>query len=61
MSQLIAEKTSVADLIRNKLNQTNLSLAETIKKHTLAIARSKVLEKKEHAKKPNGPKGWNQT
>ena len=45
MSQLIAEKTSVADLIRNKLNQTNLSLAETIKKHTLAIARSKVLEK----------------
>ena len=46
MSQLIAEKTSVADLIRNKLNQTNLSLAETIKKHTLAIARSKVLEKR---------------
>ena len=46
MSQLIAEKTSVADLIRNKLNQTNLSLAETIKKHTLEIARSKVLEKR---------------
>ncbi len=46
MSQLIAEKTSVADLIRNKLDQTNLSLAETIKKHTLAIARSKVLEKR---------------
>ena len=46
MSQLIAEKTSVAELIRNKLDQTNLSLAETIKKHTLAIARSKVLEKR---------------
>ncbi len=46
MSQLIAEKTSVAELIKNKLNQTNLSLAETIKKHTLAIARSKVLEKR---------------
>ncbi len=46
MSQLIAEKTSVAELIKNKLNQTNLSLSETIKKHTLAIARSKILEKK---------------
>ena len=46
MSQLIGEKTSVAELIKNKLDQTNLSLAETIKKHTLAIARSKVLEKK---------------
>ena len=46
MSQLIAEKTSVADLIRNKLDQTNLSLTETVKKHTLAIARSKVLEKR---------------
>ncbi len=46
MSQLIAEKTSVAELIKNKLNQTSLSLAETIKKHTLAIARSKILEKK---------------
>ncbi len=46
MSQLIAEKTSVAELIKNKLDQTNLSLAETIKKHTLAIARSKVLEKR---------------
>ncbi len=46
MSQLIAEKTSVAELIKNKLDQTNLSLSETIKKHTLAIARSKILEKK---------------
>ena len=46
MSQLIGEKTSVAELIKNKLDQTNLSLAETIKKHTLAIARSKVLEKR---------------
>ena len=46
MSQLIAEKTSVAELIKNKLDQTNLSLAETIKKHTMAIARSKVLEKR---------------
>ena len=46
MSQLIAEKTSVAELIKNKLDQTNLSLAETIKKHTLAFARSKVLEKR---------------
>ena len=46
MSQLIAEKTSVAELIKNKLNQTSLSLAETIKKHTLAIARSKILEQK---------------
>ena len=46
MSQLIGEKTSVAELIKNKLDQTNMSLAETIKKHTLAIARSKVLEKK---------------
>ena len=48
MSQLIAEKTSVAELIKNKLDQTNLSLAETIKKHTLAIARSNVLEKRAH-------------
>ncbi len=46
MSQLIGEKTSVAELIKNKLDETNLSLAETIKKHTLAIARSKVLEKR---------------
>ena len=46
MSLLIAEKTSVAELIKNKLDQTNLSLSETIKKHTMAIARSKVLEKK---------------
>lgn len=46
MSQLIGEKTSVAELIKNKLDQTNMSLAETIKKHTLAIARSKVLEKR---------------
>ena len=46
MSQLIGEKTSVAELIKNKLDQTNLSLSETIKKHTLAIARSKVLEKR---------------
>lgn len=46
MSQLISEKTSVAELIKNKLDETNLSLAETIKKHTLAIARSKVLEKR---------------
>ena len=46
MSQLIAEKTSVAELIKNKLDQTNLSLSETIKKHTLAIARSKILEQK---------------
>ena len=46
MSQLIGEKTSVAELIKNKLDQTNLSLAETIKKHTLAIAHSKVLEKR---------------
>ena len=46
MSQLIGEKTSVAELIKNKLDQTNMSLAETIKKHTLAIARSNVLEKR---------------
>ena len=46
MSQLIAEKTSVAELIKNKLDQTNLSLSETIKKHTMAIARSKLLETK---------------
>ena len=46
LSQLIAEKTSVAELIKNKLDQTNLSLAETIKKHTLEISRSKVLEKR---------------
>ncbi len=46
MSQLISEKTSVAELIKNKLDETNLSLSETIKKHTLAIARSKVLEKR---------------
>lgn len=46
MSQLIGEKTSVAELIKNKLDQTNMSLAETVKKHTLAIARSKVLEKR---------------
>ena len=48
MSQLISEKTSVAELIKNKLDETNMSLAETIKKHTLAIARSKVLEKRAH-------------
>ena len=46
MSQLISEKTSVAELIKNKLDETNMSLAETIKKHTLAIARSKILEKR---------------
>ena len=46
MGALLAEKTSVADMIRNNLNQTSLSLAEAIKKHTLAIARSKTLEKK---------------
>ena len=49
MSQLIAEKTSAADLIRNRLDQTNSSLAEAVRKHTLAIARSKTLEEKARA------------
>ena len=49
MSQLIAEKTSAADLIRNRLDQTSSSLAEAVRKHTLAIARSKTLEKKARA------------
>ena len=60
MSQLIAEKTSVADLIRTKLNQTNLSLTETIK-NTHWQSHALKSWRKKHAKKPNGPKNWNQT
>lgn len=49
MSRLIAEKTSAADLIRNRLDQTSSSLAEAVREHTLAIARSKTLEEKARA------------
>ncbi len=49
MSHLVAEKISVTDLIRKKLDRTKMSLAETVREHTSEIARSKVLAQRARA------------
>lgn len=49
MSRIIAEKASATDLIRSKLDQTNSSLAEAVRKRALATARSRILEEKARA------------